>query len=159
MNWAHANISIFSKIIPCSILIVVTILLMLKLKSVKKRQRSLGTKTDNTEHASNALLAILILFLICELPISVVLLLHLIDRKTYSSVLANLVTFAMMSRLLNASLNLILYYVMSSMFRLTFKETFLNSFSSVKTHVTGTGSENSKLAGNESKNTDSIEMS
>lgn len=124
-------------------------MIVTKLKSVQERKRSLNTMVDSTEHASKALLAILILFLICELPLSILLLLQIFDKYRYYIVLTNVATFSTMLRLLNASLNLILYCAISSLFRSTFCEMFIDPFRDLKNILENNGSR---------KATESMEM-
>ena len=149
MKWVYANSAIVSQIIPCLILFMITVLILIKLRSVRERKVALNTATDGTDRTSKALLAILILFLICELPISIVLILHIINPKVFYIVLTNVATFSFMTRLLNASLNLILYCFMSTLFRATFKEIFFKRISKLKPQI------NFSMG----KNTESIEMS
>lgn len=124
-------------------------MIVMKLKSVQERKRALNTTTDSTEHASKALLAILILFLVCEIPLSILLLLQIFDKYRYYIVLTNVATFSIMLRLLNASLNLILYCAISSLFRSTFFEIFIDPFRGLKYILENNGSK---------KTTESMEM-
>ena len=117
------NASILTQLLPCTILIIATIAILIKLRAAKERKAALRKSAcaESNDQTSNALLAILILFLICELPLGIILMLNIVDIRFYS-VLLSLFHFTAMLRLLNASLNFILYCTMSSLFRSTFKE-------------------------------------
>lgn len=80
-----------------------------------------NSSDDISDQTANALLAILILFLICELPQAILLVLLIIDSG-FKIILWNVYKLMYMLRLLNASLNFILYCTMSSLFRSTFRE-------------------------------------
>lgn len=84
------------------------------------------TKDQNADNdqTSNALLAIVILFLICEVPIAVILSASLINEEIYIYVVLKTHAFFQLMRLINASLNFILYCIMSAQFRSTFAEIF-----------------------------------
>lgn len=106
------NTAVISQIVPCFILLVSTVAILVKLRGAKQRKAALKSSiTDRTDQTENALLAILILFLICELPFGIILLLNMFDER-FSPVTHSLFPFTVMLRLLNASLNFILYCTM-----------------------------------------------
>lgn len=110
------------QLVPCIILVIATIMIILKLSSARKRKMALkNSSNDSSDQTANALLAILILFLICELPQTILLTLLIFDSG-FKIVLWNVYKLLYMLRLLNASLNFILYCTMSSLFRSTFRE-------------------------------------
>ena len=76
------------------------------------------------DQTSHALLAIVILFLVCEVPIACTLLASLFDHDFFLNVVLRTYYLSHLLRLLNASLNFILYCIMSSLFRSTFVEVF-----------------------------------
>lgn len=88
----------------------------------KNKDGAKGKSAD--DQTSNALLAIVILFLICEVPIACTLLASLFDYDIFIHVVLRTYYLAHLLRLLNASLNFILYCIMSSLFRTTFVEIF-----------------------------------
>lgn len=116
--------------IPCIILVVLTIMILIKLSESKQRKELLkgkrkdppekDQKTSESNQTSNALLAIVILFLICELPVALLLFICTIDTTFLYIVFVKVKYFTFMLRLLNASLNFVMYCFMSSLFRATF---------------------------------------
>lgn len=104
----------------------------MKFRSIKVRKNSLNlrksSKRDN-DQASNALITILILFLICELPKAIVDILYVTDRRKHYIMSTGFLTFSFVTRLLNASLNLIICCAMSYKFRRTFRILFLSRIS------------------------------
>lgn len=114
---------------------IATIAITVKLRETRKRRKALKKSFgDDDDQTGNALLAILILFLICEMPIGIILLLNIIDKRFYS-VFLSFLNFTSMMRLLNASLNFILYCTMSSLFRTKFKEIVNSFFRNKKHHI------------------------
>lgn len=147
--------------LPCLILVILTTMILIKIKESKRRKASLKSKTNssltkcsndqivyndnndqhlrkdknvnqakctkNEDQTSNTLLAIVILFLICELPIACLLFAGLFDVRILYYVARRMYLLARAIRLVNASLNFILYCFMSQLFRTTFKETFAPS--------------------------------
>lgn len=87
--------------------------------SMRKKQ-----KKESADQTANALLAIVILFLICELPVSFILFAATFDTRLIYIILIKVKYFTFMLRLLNASLNFVLYCFMSGLFRDTFSEIF-----------------------------------
>ena len=121
-----------SHILPCLILLIVTILIFMKFRSIKVRKNSLNlrnsSKRDN-DQASNALIAILILFLICELPKAIIDIFYVTNRRKHYIMSTGFLTFSFVTRLLNASLNLIICCAMSHKFRRTFRVLFSSRIS------------------------------
>lgn len=120
----------------------------MKLKSVSGRKKKLNTESD--DRTIYLLIAILLLFIVSELPMSIFYVLFLFDRSKYYIATTSFYTFAITTCLFNASLNMILYCAMLEKFRSTFMEIFINP---IKIRITDT-SETSM-----SKQTQSIEMS
>lgn len=151
-----------TQLIPCTILVLATIAILIKLAEAKKRRDAIkkGSSDSSNDQTGNALLAILILFLVCELPLGILLMLNIVNMSFYS-VLLSLFHFTAMMRLLNASLNFILYCTMSSLFRTTFKEVVSNVISEVTSHTFSNGLGNSDAVNHShsSNKPVSIEMS
>ena len=148
--------AVFMQFIPCLILVILTTMILIKIKESEQRKASLKTGissnkctddkvvyndhsdqhlrkdksvnqvkcTKNEDQTSNTLLAIVILFLICELPIACLLFAGIFDVRILYYVARRMYLLARAIRLINASLNFILYCFMSQSFRTTFKETF-----------------------------------
>lgn len=130
--WTMVGVTIDSMIMqvaPCFILSVSTLLILIKLREVRERRRTLNKHNVDSECAradqtGSALLAIVILFLICELPIASIVFASIFDFAILRNVVARVNYFSFVLRLLNASLNFILYCLMSSQFRDEFRKVF-----------------------------------
>lgn len=85
-----------------------------------------ASPTESADQTANALLAIVILFLLCELPVAFLLFASVFNLALFPIILFKVKYFVFMIRLLNASLNFILYCFMSALFRTTFMEIFGN---------------------------------
>lgn len=101
------------QVVPAFIL---TVLIIIKLEEVRKRRRHLNIKTvsERADQIESALLAIVTLYLICELPVASLKFTSIIDIRIYRNVFVRITFFLIMLRLINAILNFILYCVMSS---------------------------------------------
>ena len=118
-------------IIPCILLLYFTISLIAKVMKTRMRRQVLkGSKSENSSTES-ALLAILILFLICELPYGALLIPAVHSTWWIQAVFRQIVDFMFMLRILNASLNFIIYAFMSSQFRRVFRDTVRETLSKV----------------------------
>ena len=134
---------LFLQFVPCQILVVSTALILIKIRKSKKRKTKLkitnsnarSNNTTNEDQTSNTLLAIVILFLICELPMACLIFAGLFDVRVLFFVTRRLYLLARTIRLINASLNFILYCSMSQLFRETFKETFKPLISIIRTRT------------------------
>ena len=113
---------------------------------------------DKDDQTTNALLAIVILFLICEVPIACILLASLFDFDIFLNIVLRTYYLAHLLRLLNASLNFILYCAMSSLFRATFVEMFSSYVPTFIRQLFGLHSDNIETP-TASKATDSMELS
>lgn len=144
---ATAVDGLFMQFTPCFILVVFTMMILCKINESKARKASLKRRpslnssgkrvtsksdTKNEDQTSNTLLAIVILFLICELPIACLLFSGIFDRRILYYVARRIYLLARTIRLINASFNFILYCSMSQLFRSTFEETFGNIFLRMK---------------------------
>lgn len=158
---AAAMDAIFMQFIPCSILIVLTIMLIYKLKESIRRRNKLRKQETNSgdDQTTNALLAIVILFLACEVPIACMLLASQFDHDIFHNVVLKTYHLAHLMRLLNASLNFILYCAMSSQFRSTFKEVYSEYTPSVIKPLFGLSGSSNIETPSGSKATDSMELS
>lgn len=130
--WTQIGIgidSMFMQVMPIFILSILTMLIILKLKEVRERRKTLNMDSESgrADQTGSALLAIVILFLICEVPIASLVFACIFDFRILRNVVARVNTFSFMLRLLNSSLNFILYCIMSSQFRSEFTKTFLNA--------------------------------
>jgi hypothetical protein len=127
--WVQA---IIFKLIPCILLTCLTIMLIVAMHNANKRRQKLksqGRKDDSDrarEHnrTTGMLLAIVILFLITELPQGIITLLNNFDNKWYSDVYLPLGDLWDIMALLNNSINFVLYCTMSRIFRETFARVF-----------------------------------
>ncbi|XP_064630006.1 G-protein coupled receptor dmsr-1-like isoform X2 [Lineus longissimus] len=127
--WVQA---IIVKLIPCFLLTCLTIMLILAMHNANKRRQKLksqGRKDDSDrarEHnrTTGMLLAIVVLFLITELPQGIITLLNSFDEKWYRDVYLPLGDLWDIMALLNNSINFVLYCTMSRVFRDTFVKVF-----------------------------------
>ncbi|KAL3863452.1 hypothetical protein ACJMK2_005206 [Sinanodonta woodiana] len=132
--------SMLIKLIPCALLTVLTICLITGMQRAyikRKALKSAGRKDDADKHHETArttgmLLAVVILFLITELPQGILTMLMIflpaIQREVYNP-LGDLLDIM---ALLNNSINFVLYCSMSKQFRDTFVQTFCKCFAKEK---------------------------
>lgn len=148
------------QIIPCSILAVMTIIIIYKIKESKEQRAILRNKDQASpdDQTSTTLLAIVILFLICELPIAILLSLSLFNHDIYVNIVLKTYHLAHLMRLLNASLNFILYCSTSSLFRSTFVEVFYPYVPKIIMSIVSPINMSDRTPDG-SKSTDSIELS
>lgn len=119
------------QVTPCFILVCLTILILIKLKEVKeRRKKTLNKKSDadvesaRADQTGSALIAIVILFLICEVPLASLVFATIFDFAIMRNVVLRVLYFSQMLRLLNSSCNFILYCLMSAQFRSEFQLAF-----------------------------------
>uniref|UniRef100_A0A0N5BDH2 G_PROTEIN_RECEP_F1_2 domain-containing protein n=1 Tax=Strongyloides papillosus TaxID=174720 RepID=A0A0N5BDH2_STREA len=129
---------ILNKVIPSLLLFFLSFSLMAKLKTAQEKRRKLlenGHKisSDNTvkrkytDKTTAMLLAILIVFLMTEVPQGVVMIITAIYTNDGFNVLyRNLADILDLLSLINSSVNFIMYCVMSSRYRATFLQVVLN---------------------------------
>lgn len=136
--WIHA---VFIKLLPCVILTVISVWLINALYSANKRKSALRgysscpannqperrqSKSDRrTDRTTKMLVAVLLLFLITEIPQGVLGLMSGILGKCFFNTCYNLFGELMdILALLNGAINFILYCSMSRQFRMTFGQLF-----------------------------------
>ena len=128
------------KLIPCLLLTVLTILLISALRRAHKRHMHLmshGKNDDVEKHfehlrTTGMLLAVVILFLITELPQGVLTLLMIFYYELANELYNPLGDILDIVALLNNGINFLLYCSMSKQFRDTFVDTFCHCFTEVK---------------------------
>ncbi|XP_071089901.1 G-protein coupled receptor dmsr-1-like [Haliotis cracherodii] len=128
-NWIQA---IFIKLIPCVMLMTLTILLVHAMhKAYRKRMRlkSEGRKAESDKHGEHnrttgMLLAVVALFMITELPQGLLSLMNIFIPCFQDMVYNRLGDLLDIMALLNNSINFVLYCTMSKQFRDTFMEVF-----------------------------------
>ncbi|KAI0230162.1 Sex peptide receptor, partial [Lamellibrachia satsuma] len=120
------------KLIPCMLLTVLTILLLLAMHRAKRRRMRLKSqgRKDESERAqehnrtTRMLLAVVVLFLISELPQGILTLCSIFIVDFFNDVYWPLGDLLDIMALLNNSINFILYCTMSRQFRNTFTHIF-----------------------------------
>lgn len=129
--------SILIKLVPCFLLTVLTILLITALHKAHKRHvrlKSQGMRKDDVEQhdehfrTTAMLLAVVILFLITELPQGILTLLMIFMDTLHAEVYGPLGDILDIVALLNNAINFVLYCSMSRKFRDTFVATFCRCF-------------------------------
>lgn len=129
--------SILIKLVPCFLLTVLTILLITALHKAHKRHvrlKSQGMRKDDVEQhdehfrTTAMLLAVVILFLITELPQGILTLLMIFMDTLHAEVYGPLGDILDIVALLNNAINFVLYCSMSRKFRDTFVATFCSCF-------------------------------
>ena len=128
------------KLIPCLLLTVLTILLISALRRAHKRHMHLmshGKNDDVEKHfehlrTTGMLLAVVILFLITELPQGILTLLMIFYYELANELYNPLGDILDIVALLNNGINFLLYCSMSKQFRDTFVDTFCHCFTEVK---------------------------
>lgn len=124
------------KLIPCLLLTVLTIMLISALRRAHKRHMHLMSHGKNddvekhTEHlrTTGMLLAVVILFLITELPQGILTLLMIFYYELANELYNPLGDILDIMALLNNAINFVLYCSMSKQFRDTFVDTFCHCF-------------------------------
>ncbi|XP_041369865.1 sex peptide receptor-like [Gigantopelta aegis] len=128
-NWIQA---IFIKLIPCAMLMTLTILLIHAMhKAHRKRMllKSQGRKAESDKHGEHnrttkMLLAVVVLFMITELPQGLLTLMNIFIRCFQDVVYNPLGDLLDIMALINNSVNFVLYCTMSKQFRDTFASVF-----------------------------------
>ncbi|XP_045188630.1 G-protein coupled receptor dmsr-1-like [Mercenaria mercenaria] len=129
--------SILIKLVPCFLLTVLTILLITALHKAHKRHvhlKSQGMRKDDVEkhhehfRTTAMLLAVVILFLITELPQGILTLLMIFMDTLHAELYNPLGDILDIVALLNNAINFVLYCSMSQQFRDTFVATFCGCF-------------------------------
>lgn len=120
------------KIIPCIMLTLLTILLIVAMHRAYKRRMALknkGKKEDADKHNEHnrttlMLLAVVVLFLLTELPQGIMTILNSVDDEFYASTYMPLGDLFDITALCNNAINFVLYCTMSTQFRQTFHDIF-----------------------------------
>ena len=129
-SWIQAFVI---KLIPCVLLTMLTILLIIAMHRARQRSlklKSAGKKDElkrSHEHnrTTGMLLAIVVLFLITEMPQGVLTLCGVIDPSVYTDVYFPLGDIFDLMALMNNAINFVLYCTMSRQFRRAFIDVFL----------------------------------
>ncbi|KAH3787806.1 G-protein coupled receptor dmsr-1-like [Dreissena polymorpha] len=131
--------SILIKLVPCVLLTILTIMLILGLRKAHQNHvqvKSQGMRKDDVEkhhehyRTTGMLLAVVILFLIVELPQGIMTLLMIFMQDLYNELYNPLGDVLDIVALLNNAVNFVLYCSMSKQFRDTFIATFCKCFTS-----------------------------
>jgi len=120
--------AIFFKIVPCVLLTILTILLVTAMhKAYKKRLRlrNQGRREESDRHGEHnrttgMLLAVVVLFLLTELPQGILTIITLMKEDFYMNVYMPLGDILDIMALCNNAINFVLYSTMSRQFRETF---------------------------------------
>lgn len=136
---------VFVHLVPCVTLVILNLLLFRALKQAQKRRDILlSKKNQKTEckklRDSNCttlmLIVVVTVFLIVEVPLGVVIILHIISNTVYSflnyEVANTLVLFTNFFIILSYPINFAIYCGMSRQFRETFKDLFIRGGSSAR---------------------------
>lgn len=124
--------AILFKIVPCVLLTILTILLITAMHRAYKRRRALknqGKREESDRHGEHnrttrMLLAVVVLFLLTELPQGILTILGLILETFQYDVYYPLGDLMDIMALCNNAINFVLYCTMSRQFRDTFVNTF-----------------------------------
>jgi len=129
--------SILIKLVPCFLLTVLTILLISALRKAHKHHVQLKSqgmgKADVDSHHEHIrttamLLAVVILFLVTELPQGILTLLMVFMEDLHKELYSPLGDILDIAALMNNAINFVLYCTMSKQFRDTFTDTFCRCF-------------------------------
>ncbi|CAG5119459.1 unnamed protein product [Candidula unifasciata] len=117
------------KIIPCTLISIFGGLLLHTLRETDKRSRRLkgesssgGNGNSQTRRTTIMLLAIIALYILSELPQSILVLLCIFVKDFFTNVYALLGDFIDLLALVNTALNFVTYIAMSTQFRNTLSE-------------------------------------
>ncbi|KAK7105544.1 G-protein coupled receptor dmsr-1-like [Littorina saxatilis] len=123
------------KILPCVLMAFFSTLLIIAMQQVKKRRARLFNKVTrivDPDHKSNEhnrttmmLLAVVICFIVTEIPQGILVLIWAVDEGFFNDVYIHLGDLMDMLVLVNSAVNFILYCIMSQHFRSTFKSLFV----------------------------------
>ncbi|ESO91469.1 hypothetical protein LOTGIDRAFT_105773 [Lottia gigantea] len=123
------------KLIPCFLLTILSILLVKTMKDAEKRRKKLLSKPmkgsddprrpSKTNRTTRMLLAVVILFLVTEIPQGILNLISGIEEDFFDNVYTPLGDLMDILALINNGINFILYCTMSKQFRDTFIKLFL----------------------------------
>lgn len=129
---------IFVHLVPCIALVVLNVLLFRALRQAQLKRQNLFKENKKSEcrklRDSNCttlmLIVVVTVFLIVEIPLAVVTILHIISSSSISEILdydiANiLIVFSNFFIILSYPINFAIYCGMSRQFRETFKELFI----------------------------------
>ena len=124
--------AIIFKIVPCILLTILTILLITAMHRAYKRRMALknqGKREESDRHGEHnrttrMLLAVVVLFLVTELPQGILTIISLLKPKFYFDVYLPLGDLLDIMALCNNAINFVLYSTMSRQFRETFVATF-----------------------------------
>lgn len=128
--YSHA---IAMQLIPCALLLVFTVILLCKLSDAKKRRQSFqkcGTYRSKGDklvmETSHALILIFLFTLVCDIPVSIKVMIGLIQNKgvPMSGISSHISYICHPLKLINCSGVLILLCITSSVFRKEFKRAF-----------------------------------
>lgn len=143
--------TIVGQLIPYVILIIVTVLIVIQLKTTMNRKAALHGDSSKCkkaiDHASNASIAFLILYLVCDIPNFILTFLIIINKEKYVTLYSDYMSFVSTLQLINASLNMVIYCAMSTLFRSTLVDVIKTPIQNIMSSLEG------------SKITNSIEMS
>ncbi|KAL3863449.1 hypothetical protein ACJMK2_005203 [Sinanodonta woodiana] len=128
--------AIIFKIIPCCLLTILTVLLITAMhKAYKKRMalKNQGKRKESDKHGENnrttgMLLAVVVLFLITELPQGILTILALVMDTFFMDVYMPLGDLLDIMALCNNAINFVLYCSMSRQFRETFIKVFCRCY-------------------------------
>ncbi|KAL4231507.1 G-protein coupled receptor [Mactra antiquata] len=120
------------KILPCFLLTILTILLVVAMHRAYKKRMALknqGRREESDRHGEHnrttgMLLAVVVLFLLTELPQGILTIISLIEESFFYSVYWPLGDILDIMALCNNAINFVLYSTMSRQFRDTFVSTF-----------------------------------
>lgn len=135
------------KLLPCSLLVILSFLLIQEMRRVRQRRKrrfatTRSPRTSNSSFSHNEwhrrqvtimLVAIVLLFVIVELPQGIMNMLSAILKDAFIDTYTSLGDFFEMLTVLYSSVNFILYCTMSSQFRATFKVLFVGPCSGYQT--------------------------
>lgn len=132
MNVNYWTQAVLIKLIPCTLLTILTILLIMIIHKANKRRMKLmseGRRDESERHREHnrttiMLLAVVVLFLITELPQGILTVLNSVIDNFFMNVYSPLGDILDITALINNSVNFVLYCSMSKQFR----DTFLNTF-------------------------------
>lgn len=129
--------SILIKLVPCFLLTVLTIILISALRRahrhhVQLKSQGMGKADVDSHHehirTTTMLLAVVILFLVTELPQGILTLLMIFMEDLHTEVYSPLGDILDIAALMNNAINFVLYCTMSKQFRDTFTDTFCRCF-------------------------------
>src|SRR6218665_760960 len=112
--------SMLASVVPLIILIILNVRIALVLRALTKKRRQMSRQTNSERSLTKALVAVVVVFVVCQLPEPIVHFIHFarLDVDLKATYCAVGIAYTLIA--LNSSLNFIIYYLCSRRFKRIF---------------------------------------